>query len=148
MTAKGPYLLDTNILLAYIRAGDLGKYVERTYQLQASPFQPLICVVSVGEVKAIAARNGWKTEKLARMDDILDKVVWIDISEPEVINGYVEAVNSRPKGLTIPQNDLWIGAATIATRACLLTTDGHFDYLANQNKIARELIDVKHGKPL
>lgn len=34
------YLLDTNILVAFIRAGALGQYIEATYQLRHQPTKP------------------------------------------------------------------------------------------------------------
>lgn len=146
MTA-GPrrHILDTNILIAYIRAGALGQHIEAKYRLQASPFRPLICVVSVGEVRALAARNRWNDEKTARMNQLLGQVVWVDISEPEVLDSYVEVVNSRPKGWEIRDNDKWIAAAAAATHACLLTTDKDFDYLAGR-LIEREWIDPTLAK--
>ena len=147
MIGPDQYLLDTNILLAYIRAGPLGEYVEQKYNLRAMPFKPLICVVSIGELKAIAGSSGWGPTRLKRVDGILKKLVKVEIGLPEVLDAYAVAINSRPRGLVIPQNDLWIAAATIATGACLLTSDQHFDYLAKQGKIVREFIDPKLGKP-
>lgn len=139
------YILDTNILLAYIRAGGLGQHIEAKYGLRASPFRPLICVVSVGEVRALGARNRWNDEKTVRMNELLSQVVWVDISEPGVLDAYVAVVNSRPKGWEIRDNDKWIAAAAAATKACLLTTDTDFDYLAGK-LIEREWIDPKLGK--
>jgi predicted nucleic acid-binding protein len=147
MTGPDQYLLDTNILMAYIRAGPLGEYVEKRYSLKTMPFKPLVCVVSIGELKAIAVSSAWGPARLKQMDGILQRVVKVEIGQPEVLDAYAVAVNSRPKGLVIPQNDLWIAAATIASRACLLTSDRHFDYLADQKKIVREFIDTAIGKP-
>ena len=146
MTQPLRYLLDTNILLAYIRAGKLGQHVDATYGLRTSPIRPLICVVSVGEIRAFAPRNKWGEKKIARMTAILAELVWVDIGDPEVLDAYVHVVNSRPKGWVIPQNDMWIAAATRASHATLLTTDTHFDYLAGRY-IERELIDPAKGKP-
>jgi len=145
MTAK-QYLLDTNVLLAYIRAGKVGEYVERTYKLQSLPFQPLICVVSVGEIRAIAAGRSWRAAKLRRMEAILQRIVIVDISETAVIDAYVRVVISRPKGVTLPQNDMWIAAATMASGACLLTCDTHFDFLADNGSLKREWIDPRVGE--
>ena len=78
------------------------QYVERTYQLQAAAFQPLVSVTSVGELKAIAAGGSWAQGKMDRMKDLLDRLVQVSISETEVLDAYVVAVNSRSPGLTIP----------------------------------------------
>ena len=148
MSRPSQYLLDTNILLAYVRGGEIGRYVERTYHLLAGPFQPLVCVVSIGEIRAIAAAqvNPWAKAKTDRMNELIGKLVVVDISEPAVLDGYVVAVNRRPKGLGVPQNDLWIASAAMATQSCLLTTDRHFDYLADQGLLTRQWIDPAVGK--
>ena len=146
MSGAVRYLLDTDILLAYIRAGKLGQYVEDTYAIRASAFHPLICVVTVGEIRAFAPRNNWGQDKIATMNELLEELVWVDIADPQVLDAYVEVVNSRPKGFTIPQNDMWIAAAACATKAVLLTTDDHYDYLAGR-LIEREKIDPAKGKP-
>ena len=141
------YLLDTNILLAYVRAGALGTYVERQYGLSASPFRPFICVVSVGEIKALAARRGWGEKRLTRMRTLLDELTWVDLGEPEVLDAYVDVVNARPRGWVIRDHDRWIAAATRATGARLLTTDTDFGYLAEAGFIQRDYIDPALGKP-
>ena len=104
-TAQPRYLLDTNILVAYIRANALGRYVEETYGLQSSPFRPLICVVTVGEIRVLAAKWGWGEKKVQRMGKLLHELVWVDIGEPEVLDAYVCVDTSRPSGIEIPQNE-------------------------------------------
>ncbi len=54
MPAGQLYLLDTNVLVAYIRAGPLGKWIESQYQLLSSPDKPTISIVSEGEVRSLA----------------------------------------------------------------------------------------------
>jgi hypothetical protein len=54
MASASLYLLDTNILVAYVRAGPLGESIESTYGLRQPGFKPLICVVSVGEMLSLA----------------------------------------------------------------------------------------------
>ncbi len=49
-----PFLLDTNILLAYIRFGLLGQYLEATYNLYGLQPAPFISIVTEGEIRAIA----------------------------------------------------------------------------------------------
>jgi len=139
------YLLDTNILVAYARANRLGEYIERRYALRASPFRPIICVVTVGEIRSLAAKWAWGEKNLGRMHSLLNEFVWVDISTPEVLDAYVLVDVSRPRGWVIPQNDRWIAAAARATGTCLLTADTHFDYLAG-SVIEREWIDPALGR--
>ena len=58
-TAPGCYLLDTNILVAYVRGGRVGQHVEKKFQLRTSPYKPLISIVSVGEVLSLANQFAW-----------------------------------------------------------------------------------------
>jgi len=48
------YLLDTNILLAYVRRGDLFRRVEASYSLTTAVPAPAISIVSEGEIRALA----------------------------------------------------------------------------------------------
>jgi predicted nucleic acid-binding protein len=140
------YLLDTNVLVAYIRAGPLGKYIERAYQLMEAPFKPLICVVSVGEVFALSLKFQWGASKRDTLDNLLNELVWIDVNTPEVLRAYAEISHySESIGRTKPQNDYWIAAAAKAAGATLLTTDKDFDDLADV-QIKRAWIDERNAR--
>lgn len=121
------YLLDTNILLAYIRKGKVGQYVEDTFHLMSSRYRPLVCVVSVGEIYALAKKLRWGKLKLQVMDSLIKETVAVDISDDKVLSAYTELYDFARTHQTIQHNDLWIAAATKATGATLLTTDKHFD---------------------
>lgn len=143
------YLLDTNILVAYVRAGPLGEYIENMYRLRASGFKPLICVVSVGEMLSLAEKLHWRKAKVTSLWELLNELVWIDINNTEILAVYAELDvfsqqhidGSRNMG----KNDLWIAAAAKVTGATLLTTDKDFDHL-HGTKITRIRIDEKLGK--
>ena len=134
------YLLDTNILVAYIRQGALGAYIEGRFALRASPYKPMICVVSVGEVLALARKFAWADEKVGRMQRLLRQLVRIDISDDRVLNAYSELAEFTRTHETVPQNDIWIAATAKATGAKLLTTDKHFDQF-HDRLICRVWID-------
>lgn len=48
------YLLDTGILLHWVRGSDVAEVIEGQFQLRASNFRPLICEVTLGEIEAFA----------------------------------------------------------------------------------------------
>ena len=129
--AKPPYyLLDTNILVASIRAGKLGTYVENTFHLKDSGYKPLISVVSVGEALSLAKKFDWGEKKLVSLDKLLKEIVWVDINTTEILEAYAELDRfSESKGLRMGKNDLWISATVKATGATLLTTDNDFGHL-------------------
>jgi len=128
------WLLDTTVLIALISGKALGQYIDATYQLRASPIRPLACIVSHGELWALARVNNFGEAKRAAIATMLANVVTVDISDESVVEAYVEvyaALRGAPGGsrTNVGENDLWIAAATRATAATLLTTDADFDPL-------------------
>jgi predicted nucleic acid-binding protein len=133
VTTSRTYLLDTNVLLALVRGGALGAALDERFGLRAAPQRPLICVVTHGEIKVLAQRNGWGAKKLAALDEALAAFVTVDINHPRVIDAYVEldlASQSHSDGArNMGKNDLWIAATAKAAGASLLTTDKDFEHL-------------------
>lgn len=131
---SGLYLLDTNVVLALLRGKALGAFIDSTFGLSTSKRRPAISVVTHGEVRALASRNGWAGAKLTALQKALDALVTVDINVTEVIDAYVEidiysqqeAAGARNMG----KNDLWIAACAKASGATLLTTDKDFDHLS------------------
>lgn len=140
------FLLDTNILLAYVRAGPLGTYLESTYSLMSQPFKPLLCIVSVGEILALSLKLGWGDPNVSEMERLLGEIVWVDIRPIEVQHAYAEICRfSESHGMKKGQNDYWIAAVAKVTKATLLTTDKDFDHLHGTH-LTRIWIDERIGK--
>jgi tRNA(fMet)-specific endonuclease VapC len=124
------YLLDTNILLAYVRGGNVYKAVEATYSLWTLTPAPIISVVSEGEIRALAEEFSWGKGKRALMENLLARFTIIPLPFGSVITDYVRVSEySRKRGRVLGKNDLWIAATAAATGATLLTTDRDFDHL-------------------
>jgi predicted nucleic acid-binding protein len=89
----------------------------------------LVSIVTVGEALAISKRLSWGHSKTAALEDLLQDMVVVDISD-EVLDLYAHVdVFLRRIGKPVQQNDMWIAASTIASGAHLLTTDKDFDPL-------------------
>jgi len=82
---------------------------------------------------ALSLKFGWGEEKIARLNEILDALVIIDINKPNVVDNYAR-INyfsekvmkpARPMG----QNDIWIAATAKTLSAWFMTTDNDFDHL-------------------
>jgi len=139
------FLLDTNIVLALVRGGYLGAYLDQTFGLRAAKERALISLVTHGEIRVLAHRNDWGEKKLGVLETALDNLVTVDINHPAVLDAYVEidlysqkhADGSRNMG----KNDLWIAACAKAASAVLLTTDQDFDHLSP------ELLEVERVDP-
>lgn len=127
------YLFDTNVLLALHRGNQLGVYLNQTFSLSDVINRPLISIVTHGELWAMAERNKWGADKRDAIREMLNDLVTLDLSDPEIIQGYVAVDRknlSHPKGArNMPDNDKWIAASAIAANALLLTTDSDFLHL-------------------
>lgn len=135
MTTSTPprYILDTNILVSYLRGRTLGQWIEATYRLSTSPVTPLISVVTEGELWSLAWQFGWGEEKKRQLQLILRNFVAIQLDQPGVIEAYAEIDSfSIQNGRRMGKNDVWIAAAARYSGTLLLTTDKDFDHLDPQ----------------
>ena len=124
------FLLDTNILLAYLRNSLLGLYLEAIYGLDAIQPPPLISVVTVGEVRAFALKRGWGARKVADMERRLAALEVVPLPFSTIVDAYARIDNYCERhGFVLGKNDLWIAATAHVTDTTLLTTDRDFDPL-------------------
>lgn len=132
------FLLDTGIVLGYVRGAGYAEYVDKKFDIFANV--PLVSVVSKGEIYSLAIQNKWGSPKLKLLEDLLRRLPVVDINDEQIIRRYAEidayslARNSERlrKGRTARQmgkNDLWIAATASVVKAILLTTDQDFDHL-------------------
>ncbi len=126
-------LLDTNVLVAYIRGNDLGRYIESAYALLSRTERPLICVVTVGEILCLSKKFGWGATKQQAIKDLLNELVIVDINIEEVLDRYSEIgsyLHLLKPSVTVQQNDMWIAAVASVTEANLITTDRDYSPLS------------------
>lgn len=134
------YLLDTNILLTYIRSKQQRIIMEEQFQI-FSTHTPIISVVTVGEIESIGMRNHWGEKRFEALDQLLNNMIVTDINSEDVIQKYAEIDTfSQGKLLNNPlsttarnmgKNDLWIAATAAVIDATLITTDTDFLHLAD-----------------
>lgn len=123
-------ILDTNILLAYVRQGAVGMHVESQYSLWTCDPIPIISVVAEGELRALALQFGWGLAKLQAMEDLVAYFTVIPLPFEETVKAYAQIDSySRRMGIAMGKNDVWIAATAHMTGARLLTTDRDFDHL-------------------
>jgi len=141
MPRPNGYLLDTNVLVALVRNNDLGKYLDRTYQLTSGIHAFYVSVVVLGEARALAQKFGWGPARLASLAGTLALFTPLDISYDEVLQAYADIdAYSEARGHLMGKNDLWIAATARAYDLTLLTTDADFDHL-HPAWIDREWVD-------
>jgi tRNA(fMet)-specific endonuclease VapC len=130
LISRKQFLLDTNILVQLVRANRLGEAIDSRFQLTANSERPLVCVVTVGEILALAKKLSWGASKIRLLESLLQQFTLLDIHSEEVLSTYAYLDFFLQKsGKSVEQNDIWIAATTIVARAHLLTTDKDFDPL-------------------
>ena len=133
------YLLDTNIVLAYLRKNPFRSYIEDTYHPFSVENIPIVSVVTVGEVESVILRNKWGEKRVSAVNKLFNKCVVTDINTRDVISKYGEIdafsqgkLSNNNLGMTsrnMGKNDLWIAATASVLNAQLITTDKDFTHL-------------------
>ena len=133
------FLLDTNILIHYIRESTVFQEVQDTYAPLKKGNRPVVCVVNVAEIRSIAVQANWGIPKKRKLEEILRELIIIEIRNNILIDRHVQIdaysqnkLPGQPLGRTprnMGKNDLWIAATASVLGAKLLTTDGDFDHL-------------------
>jgi tRNA(fMet)-specific endonuclease VapC len=144
------YVLDTNILLIYLREERTKSFIEAEYDPMGKNNNPIISIVTVGEIRSIAKRNYWGPKKIRAVEGLMNKLIITDIKYEDVIEKYAEIdaysqdkIKEKRLGLSarnMGKNDLWIAATTAITNSKLITSDSDFDHLNNQYF---ELVKIK-----
>jgi predicted nucleic acid-binding protein len=136
------FVLDTNILLHYIRKSKTAQEVDVLYSPLTAGNEPFVSVVSVGELESIALQNKWGERKKKQLAELLNEVLVTDIFVRKIIVAYAEIdaysqnkLIRKPLPMTarnMGKNDLWIAATAYVLDATLLTTDNDFDHLGKE----------------
>lgn len=130
MSVTVGYLLDTNILIALIRANPLGQFIDAQYGLRSALNRSMISVVTVGEMHSLVRQFNWGKQKIETLESLLGELVWLDINNPQIYESYANIDHaSLAAGKRMGKNDVWIAATARVTEATLLTTDPDFDHL-------------------
>ena len=133
------FLVDTNVLLLYIRQDTRIHSIDATFNPLAASTTSIISVVTEGELRSIALQRYWGTSKMIALESMLKKFLIADIHVQEIIEAYAEIdafsqgkLITRPLGVTarsMGKNDLWIAATASVLKLPLLTTDKDFHHL-------------------
>ncbi|MBK6932648.1 MAG: type II toxin-antitoxin system VapC family toxin [Saprospirales bacterium] len=125
------FVLDTNIVLAYIRQSPQYLEAEKRLNLTSDDAQLIVSVVTIGEIRVLARRNGWGEKKMEQLNSFIEQVLFVvDVSSgaPELLEAYVD-IDCFSNDRSMGKNDLWIAATAKVTESTLVTTDGDFDHL-------------------
>ncbi len=125
-----PFILDTNILVHFVRGSRTWTKIRDRYQLLLVEPRPFISVVTAGELRSLAYQRFWETAKRNLMEFILGYFKTVTIDDPAVIEAYaIMDAHLERIGQTLGKNDMWIAATVQVLGSRLLTTDRDFDRL-------------------
>ena len=134
-------LLDTNILVHYIREDALMRHMEARYSLMTDTQIHLISVVTEGEIRGLALQFDWGLAKRQTMERLLNYLTIVPLPYQNIVSAYAEIDDySKRRGAPMGKNDVWIAATANVTGARLLTTDRDFDHL-DSTYLQRDRID-------
>ena len=123
-------ILDSNILLNYVRRSPLAEEIEARYRLLTAKEVPLISIVTEGELRALALQLMWGEQKRRQSEALIDYFTIVPLPFADVVETYAEIDHySKRNGAPMGKNDLWIAATAAVTGARLLTPDKDFDDL-------------------
>ncbi len=118
-----PLLLDTNVLIKFLRGDNKIAKVVSTYE------QILVPTIVIGEYKAgVAGETAAGHQQLSALEMFLDStaVKIVGVTE-DVANAHARIFRVlKANGTPIPQNDLWIAACAITKGAVVYSLDTHF----------------------
>ncbi len=113
-------ILDSNILLHYVRQNPLAEKIERRYALTTANPTPLISIVTEGELRALALQLAWGAQRRQRLENLLNYFRIIPLPFSTIVDAYAEIDDySRRNGFPMGKNDLWIAATAHVTGARL-----------------------------
>ena len=134
------YVLDTNILVGYVRGAPYTGYIDARYGPRLAPNKVQICVVSEGEMLSLAYQFNWGPPKRAVLTALIAALPAVEVRRKrQMINLYGE-IDAFSQGRhptrslgggarNMGKNDLWIAATAAAQKATLITADHDFDHL-------------------
>lgn len=123
-------VLDTNILVFWLRGQAAGHKLSQEYGLGTRRPRPIVPVVVKGEIKSLALKFQWGPIKSASLNTLLAELPLADISHDVVVDAYAYIDDESHKlGRQMGKNDLWIAALARVQEAVVLTTDRDFDHL-------------------
>lgn len=136
------YLLDTNIIVAYLRKQPLWFLAEETFGFLDEENDVVIPSIIMGELRSLGIKNNWGARKRAKLEEIIKRFVPFATLTEDVVQRYAEIDAFSQERLpgrklecsarNMGKNDLWIAAVASALNATLITTDGDFDHLNNR----------------
>jgi tRNA(fMet)-specific endonuclease VapC len=117
---NGDYLLDTNVIVAFLREETV--IIERVVQADSV----LIPSVAIGELAYGAYNSTRQQADLARIHRLMEKMRVVGCDERTGLHYDAIKAELRRRDRMIPENDIWIAAIALQDNLILVSRDKHF----------------------
>lgn len=126
------FLLDTNILLDYLKSGSIIDYLVNKYDLYAPENFMVISTVTIGEMESLVLQRNWGERRIQEFVLSLNSFLVMSINSEDIAKRYgqIDAYSQgKLRGKTLPvgmsarnmgKNDIWIAATASITGAKFL----------------------------
>ncbi len=85
------YVLDTNIILHYLRESEISIKVDKDFNpLDSTINEAILSVVSIGELKALSKINHWGKRRLSKLENLLEELIVTDVNYEDILERYAE----------------------------------------------------------
>ena len=123
------YLLDTNIIVAYFK-----QETTVVQKIVSSP-RVILSTVVLGELYFGARKSGRVVQNLDRIEKFREDrlVLTIDVETSQLFG--ILKRDLEAKGITIPDNDIWIAAIAMRNDLTVVTRDAHFRHIGGLHRV-------------
>jgi len=139
------YILDTNILLFFVRGKAKGKELKELFDLDNPAIEVFYSIASWAELFSLVKQFNWSEKKIDTIEGIeIDERIAKTYIEIDVYSQGKDKLKPLPKGVSsrnMGKNDLSIAATATILNATLLTTDDDFSHL---NGVFINSIQIEH----
>ncbi len=109
-------IYDTNILLQILRDGQSSTKLQNIFDL--SEAEESIRLVTLAEIRSLSIQFRWGVNRRAKMEELLFRLVVLDINIPEIIDRYVE-IDCYSKGKHLTRtSSFWRSPSRVWSRGC------------------------------
>jgi tRNA(fMet)-specific endonuclease VapC len=143
-------LLDTNILLYYLRQDVTWYKIQHQYKLDKT--NNFISIINIGELWSIGIRNQWGERRIKELENISTQFTMVDINVESIIKCYGEIdaysqgkLKDKPlshSARNMGKNDIWLAAMASVLDLRLITTDLDFTHL-DKVYLDLQLVDIQ-----
>ncbi|MEO6285107.1 MAG: PIN domain-containing protein [Dyadobacter sp.] len=133
------YVLDTNVILAYLRKHPVWDKIEGPFGIFETGTVVYLPAIIGGELRSIAIQNNWGYTRTVKLQILIKEFVPVTNLYADLVERYAEIdafsqgrlqeKQLKDSARNMGKNDLWIAATASVLNATLITTDRDFDHL-------------------